>query len=450
MPRDTKLIRSDMTQVAKEAEQYLPDLNCDDEAKVKEARERHAKAMDAFDALEVELAEAEKVEREDAERMERHQRAQDFLNRPVNAPAAPDGPATDDEARAAVEGDKSPVQRAFEDWCQHGQSMSQESRQVLVRDMQRRQSMLNDGDRSEVNRELRALTTGTESSGGALIPTDLFRSIAQILEESGPMMDGGFVRQMNTDSGNPIDLPVMTDTAGVHLVNESTGNVGTEDPRFSLVQLNAYKYATRILLVPYELLEDSAFDLESIIMGPLFGERFGRGMNAVFTNADHGADGTPKPKGVITGSTAGITTNASGNLTYDDLVKAQHALSSPYRRNATWMFPDSTLQRLRELTVGAADARPLWNADDMVNGAPATILGSPYRINPDMASFAAGALALAYGDYKQFITRRAGPYRMRRSEEFKFAEDQVAFVALARFDSDVLHDVALKINTIKT
>lgn len=62
-----KEIRDRMRAIAKRAEAYLPDLNSSDEAKVKEAREKHDKAMVEFDSVQRQLEASEKVASREAQ-----------------------------------------------------------------------------------------------------------------------------------------------------------------------------------------------------------------------------------------------------------------------------------------------------------------------------------------------------------------------------------------------
>ena len=438
--RDLKLIRSEMEQTAAEATGFLPDLNSDDDAKVTEARSKHTRAMDVFDTLQTELDAATAEDKIEADRLERHDKMRDFLRTPTNQPGAP----SVEDARDVADG-KDPKQvRAFRDWVCNGREMSDESKQILRDDLQRRETNRFRGE----GREERALSTGTSTAGGYLIPEELYSQIDIQMLAEGPMMNPDYVRNINTDAGGELNVPTLNDTANtVVLLSEGVAPAVNKDPVFGNVSLTAYKYATTMVLISYELLMDSAFDL-SQLLDDIFAARMARGMNAIFTTAD----GSSKPQGVLVGATEGLA--ATGSATAfgpNDFTKLFFSVDAAYRNRpkCRWQMADSSLQKAREMTVSDTDRRPLWQTEGLTHGNPATFMGKPYSVNPALPAFATGAESVLFGDHNEFVTRRSGPYRLRRSDEHAFDTDQIAFIGVARWDSAILQTVAVKHLTIK-
>jgi HK97 family phage major capsid protein len=70
-----------------------------------------------------------------------------------------------------------------------------------------------------------------------------------------------------------------------------------------------------------------------------------------------------------------------------------------------------------------------------VVGQPDSILGKPVFIDPFVASPAANAESIFFGDWSMFFVRYAGGIRFERSDDFAFANDLVSFRALLRADA---------------
>jgi hypothetical protein len=71
------------------------------------------------------------------------------------------------------------------------------------------------------------------------------------------------------------------------------------DPSFGKVLWSAYKFSSKPVLVPYELLQDSRFNLAGLI-GSMLGERLGRITNTKFTTGT----GAATAKGIVTCATS--------------------------------------------------------------------------------------------------------------------------------------------------
>jgi HK97 family phage major capsid protein len=71
-------------------------------------------------------------------------------------------------------------------------------------------------------------------------------------------------------------------------------------------------------------------------------------------------------------------------------------------------------------------------------GAPDTILGYPYVINQSMTTPATAVKSILFGDLSKYIVRDVRDVTLLRLDE-RFAEyHQVAFLAFARSDGDLL------------
>jgi HK97 family phage major capsid protein len=276
--------------------------------------------------------------------------------------------------------------------------------------------------------EARAMSTTTDSEGGYLVPTDLGAAVEVALLEFGGVREVATV--IRTETGAQIDLPTVDDSGntGSSPVAENAG-LGTTDVTFGVKSLNAYKVSSDLVKIPFELLQDSAFDLASLL-GRLLGERIARNSSALYTTGT----GSSQPNGVVTASAAGVTAAGVAAITSDELIDLYHSVGRAYRRNGTWMMADSTAKYVRKLKDG--DNQYLWQPG-LSMGLPDTLFGAPVITNDDMAALATGNKTVLFGDFSRYYIRDVGAVRLIRLNE-RFADnDQIAWVAILRTDGEL-------------
>ena len=292
--------------------------------------------------------------------------------------------------------------------------------------------------------QMAATQTTTTTGGGYTIPRGFQSELEKALLEYGGMWEAG--RMIKTNSGNVIDWPTTNDTANkAYLISESTdAATSAQAVVFGTQPLEAYKYTSGLVQVPRELVEDSAFDILSEIRAMLV-ERIWRGTNDAFTDAD----GSSKPLGVLAAgaSVYGLSTEADGAISSDDIINLLHSVDPAYRKSpkAMFMFHDSVLKAVKKLSTSTTDKRPLW-LPSVRDGEPSTLYGEKYIINQDFPSFVGAATSaddnkkiIAYGDFSKYIIRVVNDMRIVRLDE-RYAElDQVAFVVFFRVDGTLLN-----------
>lgn len=389
--------------------------------------ESEAKEIEArFDAI---MADHDKL----AAQAEREEKLAAAEKRAEQA-ADPRRPAPDhEEARAAAEDRQNTPEykEVFTKSLRFGAaSLDTEEREVLM------------SGRANIPAEARAQSTGTDSAGGYTVPEGFSGEIDKALALWGPMWDGNIVRELNTGTGNPLPWPTVDDTSATGRIkseNASVDDDGSDDVTFGEKVLNAYIYDTGMVRVPLELLQDSAFDIESL-MNDLFGERLGRTANEVLTTGT----GTNQPHGIVTASSAGKTATAAAALDSDELIDLLHSVDPAYRQSpqCRWMFNDSTLAAIRKLKDGQGNY--LWQMGDVRTGEPDRILGNPYSVNQAMADIGASAKPIIFGDFSRFIVRKVMGFQVMTLRE-RYAENfQVGMVGFKRFDSELLNTAAVK------
>jgi len=285
---------------------------------------------------------------------------------------------------------------------------------------------LNDGERAAI---LNTMSTTTGSEGGYTVQTDVATSLVEALKAYGGMREVSQV--IRTAQGNPLNYPTTDGTAETgELIAENT-TATDADASFGSVALTAYKFSSKIITVPIELLQDSSVDVEAMVRARL-ATRIGRITNTYFTTGT----GTSQPRGIVTASSAGKTgtTGQTTTVIYDDLVDLQHSVNRAYRQNARWMMADSSLKVIRKLKDG--NDRPIFVPGYEVatpGGEPDMLLGKPITINDDMAAMAANAKSILFGDFSYYIIRDALDIQLLRFTDSAYAKKgQVAFLAWFR------------------
>jgi HK97 family phage major capsid protein len=305
-------------------------------------------------------------------------------------------------------------------------------------------SDLNNEERSVLNQgrapmEARALSAITGATGGFTVPTGFYNSLIEAMKAYGGMRSSRHTN-LRTAAGNTLPIPKVDDTSNVGMIVGESAAVGNAtDPTFSQLNLGAYKYTSRTILIPIELLQDSAFDIEAYIRGAI-ATRIGRITNTHFTVGT----GSSQPTGVVQNATSGKvgTTGQTTSITYDDLVDLIHSVDPAYRVSSShFMFNDSSLKALRKLKDGQGN--PIWQPG-LVQGAPDKILGYDYVINQDVATMAASAKSVLFGDFSKFFIRDVMDLSIFRIGEKYIENGQVGFVAFSRHDSTLVDTNAIK------
>jgi len=286
---------------------------------------------------------------------------------------------------------------------------------------------------------LNALQIGTDSEGGYLVPDEFENTLIQALEEEN------IIRQLSTviTAGGDRKIPVVATKGTASWVDEE-GAIPESDDKFAQVSLGAFKLATMIK-VSEELLNDSAFDLESYIAQG-FASRIGSREEEGFIIGN----GTGKPTGILNaagGAQLGVTAASATAITLDEVLDLFYSLKSPYRRNASFIMNDSTVKAIRKLKDNAGQY--LWQPS-IKEATPDTILSRPLYTSAYVPEIAAGNKTIAFGDFKYYwIADREGR-AFKRLNELYAANGQVGFMATQRVDGKLTLPEAIKVLAMKS
>jgi len=274
------------------------------------------------------------------------------------------------------------------------------------------------------------MSTTTPAEGGYTVPTEVAGSVVDALKEYGGMREVATV--IRTSGFGAMNFPTSDGTSEEgELIGENT-TATDADPSFGTKALTAYKYSSKVITVPFELLQDTAIDIEAFINARIVA-RLGRVTNKHFTIGT----GTGQPTGIVTAAAAGKvgTTGQTTTVTYDDLVDLQHSVDPAYRkRNAKFMMHDLSIAKIRKLkdTAGRPIFLPSYDAG-IRGGVPAELLGSPIVTNQDVPQMAANAKSILFGDFTPYIVRDVMGLTLFRFTDSAYAKKgQVGFMAWLR------------------
>lgn len=270
---------------------------------------------------------------------------------------------------------------------------------------------------------------GAGSEGGYTVQTEIVTQVLNALKAFGGMRE--VAETIQTAQGNPMNFPTSDGTAEVgEIIGENT-SATSSDPTFGTLPLNVYKFSSKIITIPFELLQDSAIDVESFINARIV-TRLGRIGNQMFTTGT----GTAQPTGIVTAATVGKTglTGQATTVTYDDLIDLQHSVDPAYRDNGKFMMHDSTVKYIRKLKD--VNGRPLWVPDydgGITGGKGGTLCGSEVVLNQQMPVMAASAKSILFGDFSFYKIRDVMAMNLFRFTDSVYAsKGQVGFLSWMR------------------
>lgn len=275
------------------------------------------------------------------------------------------------------------------------------------------------------------MSTTTGSEGGFTVQTEVAKQLVDAIKEYGGVREVADV--FRTAKGNAMSYPTSDGTSEEGELVAENASATDADPVFGTVGLNVFKFSSKVITVPIELLQDSEIDIEALVNGRL-GTRLGRITNRFFTTGT----GTGQPRGLVVASGVGKvgTTGQTLTVTYDDLIDLQHSVDPGYRKQAGvgFMLHDTSLRVIRKIKDG--QSRPIFVPGYEVGspgGVPDTLLGDAITINQEMPVMAANAKSILYGAFKNYKVRDALEVTLFRFTDSAYAKKgQVAFMAWSR------------------
>jgi HK97 family phage major capsid protein len=277
-----------------------------------------------------------------------------------------------------------------------------------------------------------AMSTTTGSEGGFTVAGEWYRQLTEALRAFGGIRSVATVFQ--TATGAQLNFPTANATSEVGAIVGQNATVGAAvDTTFGNITMDVFKYTSRPIAVPFELIQDSMFDIEAYIRRVL-ATRIGRITATHFTTGT----GTGQPRGIVTAVTVGRTgaTGTATSVTYADLVDLEHSVDPIYRSRpgVGFMMHDTALRQVRKIldTQGRPIFVPGYEQGNP-GGAPDRLLGRPIVISQEMPVMAANARSILFGDFREYMIREVMDLTLFRMADSKYIENgQIGFVAFNR------------------
>jgi HK97 family phage major capsid protein len=310
----------------------------------------------------------------------------------------------------------------------------------------------------------------TGYSAGYLVPQGFWHNLQIALKAYGGLLD--IAQVLNTDSGAPMPWPTVDPTgiqgyyltemnqAGLGVGQATSGGTAMLDNQFGQGMLSAYTILSGVVLASLQLVEDSAFDVNSFVSDRV-GEAIGRKVaqelhTGTGSNAMLGIQTALIAKGAGSVGTGGVYQPASGGSVYvlgnanpqnklasaapgwDDIENMMTYVDPAYRKagNCKWIASDTTYTKLRKLTDNFG--HPLWNPD-IRDGGFGNIRGYATVIDQntgEIGAVASTAGGLIFGDFtRSMVVRQVnGAHTMQLRE--RYADYlQVGYLGFVRMDS---------------
>jgi len=261
--------------------------------------------------------------------------------------------------------------------------------------------------------EQKALSYGSDTDGGYLVPDETATEIGRRLALSSPIRSIAGVQLVSSSIFKKpfaVTGPATGWAAETDLRTETASPILSE-LQFPTMELYAMPAATS------QLLDDAAVDIDAWIASEVE-QAFSEQESAAFISGD----GVNKPKGFLTHSTVDesnwswgnlgtVSTGADGVFAESDasdvLVDTIYSLKAGHRQNANWVMNRRTQAEVRKLKD--ADGNYLWQAPAAA-GEQASLMGFGVVEAEDMPDMATDSLSMAFGDFNRgyLIVDRAG------------------------------------------
>jgi len=276
-----------------------------------------------------------------------------------------------------------------------------------------------------------AMSTTTPSEGGYTVATEYYDQLTQAMKAFGGILN--VATQFSTGTGADMNFPAADATAEIGEIVGQNAAASAGDTTFQNLSMSVFKYSSKKIAVPFELLQDSMFDIEGYING-LLAMRIGRITAQHFTVGT----GVGQPNGIVTAAQSGKVGVAGSTVTvaYEDLVDLEHSVDPLYRNGVKvgFMMHDSSIKVIRKIKDD--QGRPIFvpgYEQGSPGGAPDRLLNRPIYVSQEMAPMAANAKSILFGDLARYLVRRVMDLTLFRMADSAFLlNGQIGFVAFNR------------------
>jgi len=275
----------------------------------------------------------------------------------------------------------------------------------------------------------KALSEGTPSAGGYLVPDSYRAELVARLPELSDLYPHVRVIPVDSDAGSMPSLATDVTITWGRAENEA---ITETDPAFgqvswSIVNMSALTYLSR------ELVSDGNPGLIGVIT-ELFSDAIAAERDkkiALGTNSS-------QPEGILSATGVSTVSGCSGALTYNKLVSLKFALARKYHRNARWLMNETSLGWVHKISDD--NGMPILH-DALISDDVPRILGLPFSTQADIDD---GLIVI--GDLSRYFwfDRRRMEIETTTSGGDTFKKHQVGIKVVERVDGAVALGEAFK------
>lgn len=293
-------------------------------------------------------------------------------------------------------------------------------------------------------------SAGVNSEGGYTVPPGFLVRMTESLKSFGGLIN--LAEVIPTSSGNPLQFPTHNGTTEVGAIIGEAVQDTAVPTAFGTKTLSAFTYTSNILLASVEILQDTAFPLDTWLPARL-GQRIGRALAAHFAT---GA-GTTQPEGLATNAVTGVTAVGTTAFTYMEVIDLIHSLDPAYRGYAGagpdaqnsvepigFLGNDAIYKFARKLVDSTG--RPLWEPS-LQAGRPSSLLNYPVYVDQGFASaMTTGQKVLYFGNYNLgYMVRQVQGAQLMTLRERYADFRQVGYMAFSRWDAKPNDTAAVRV-----
>lgn len=288
------------------------------------------------------------------------------------------------------------------------------------------------------------MSTTTGSEGGFTVKSDVASSVIEAIASYAGIRE--VASRLTTAQGNPLSYPSSDGRTEEGEIIAENATATDADVSFGTVPLNVFKFSSKVITIPIELLQDTTVDIIALL-NKRVRDRIGRIQNRMMTAA---GTGSGSPFALVGAAGVGKTgaTGQTTTVTYDDLIDLIDSIDEGYGDDRKkFMFGQTVRRTVRKIKDTAG--RPIWTPSyDMGMSArtPDLLLGYPVQINNHMPVPAANAKSIAFGDLAQYQIRDAMDVTLFRFEDSPYLKKgQIGFLAWSRSGGNLLDPNAVKV-----
>jgi HK97 family phage major capsid protein len=289
-----------------------------------------------------------------------------------------------------------------------------------------------------------AMSTTTGSEGGYTVQPQVANPLIETVKDYAGIRR--VASQITTEKGGELSYPSSDGTAEEGEIVAQNVSAALADISFGTVPLNTFKFGSRVITIPIELLQDTSIDILALVYSRVR-DRIGRIQNRMMTIA---GTGTGSPFALVPAAGVGKVglTGQTTSVIYDDLVDLTDSIDPAYMNdNLAFMMNQTTRRTVRKIkdTTG----RPIWTPSYDAGATaktPDLLLGFAVELNNHMPAPAANAKPISFGDHSKYMVRDAMEVTLFRFEDSAFVtKGQVGFLASARAGGNLLDPQAVKV-----